>query len=176
MSVGCKVTGQVRVRRHGHYRCQVCWGGNCQWGRPAASGAERDSAGEKMRSSLWWSLSAWGGRLNIWRRLFMWFPLVPFAQLCILLTVPLSACFACCLCLTPAHVRFPLPSIFPHCFSNYSRHLSLCPLPLVLGLPPSHQAFTQKLQKHHSLIPQQFSSNRHQETCVYLLCLLTDSR
>lgn len=36
-SVGCKVTGKTQEHRHRHCRCQVCWGGNCQCGGPAAS-------------------------------------------------------------------------------------------------------------------------------------------
>lgn len=113
-SAGCKVTGKTQEHRHRHCRCQVCWGGNCQCGRPAASGR----AGEKMRSSLWWSLFARGAS-SISAVAVYPIPLCPPAPLCILLIVLLFASFArsprpSCFC----SCSFPICSIFLHLFSH----------------------------------------------------------
>lgn len=54
-SAGCKVTGETQVHRHRHCRCQVCWGGNCQCGRPAASGERetwRENEGQPLVESV----------------------------------------------------------------------------------------------------------------------------
>lgn len=163
-SVGCKVTGETQVHGHRHCRCQVCWGGNCQCGRPAAGGSERETWRGKWEASGGDCLPE--GPAQYLRVVVYPIPLCPLAPL----RIPLIVCLFCplsffCPTLAPVHAHFQFPTFFT-VFSLTTRCISI-------SLPGSHWAFTERL--HYNLIPQHVYSRRDPQSHVCLSFLSPDS-
>lgn len=127
-----------------------------------------------MRSSLWWSLFARGAS-SISGVVVYPIPLRPFAALGILFlqfrSLPLLPTLLVLLAPVDAHFQFfPFVSVFLWLLTA-----SLSSPSLVLILSGSHWAFTDSLQHHHSVIPQQVYFRRDQQSHVCLSSVSPDS-